>query len=262
MAIDLRCGRWQTALADISAVDALICDPPYSARTHSKQKHGRRSQVASDGDYVSARGLGYRPLRPGDVYELVQHWGPRTAGWFVAFTDSELYPVWRDALREQGRTVFAPLPCVQIGMNVRLAGDGPSSWTTWLIVARPRALSRWGTLPGAYIGNPFDAGENSSSGFRRGTVVGSKPLWLMRAIVADYSAPGDLICDPFAGGGTTLLAALTSHRRALGAELDPHTHAMACERIERRLEALPMERLYRVGEAVAENDNGGPHGAA
>jgi site-specific DNA-methyltransferase (adenine-specific) len=53
----------------------------------------------------------------------------------------------------------------------------------------------------------------------------------MRQIVADYSAPGDLICDPFAGMATTLLAASAEGRRAVGAEMDPETHRLALARL-------------------------------
>jgi len=149
------------------------------------------------------------------------------------FTDSELYPAFRDVLSDAGRYVFAPIACVQRGMNVRLAGDGPSNWTTWLVVSRPRSLHHWGTLPGAYVGNPFDPGENSATASRRTGVVGSKPLWLMRAICRDYTRPGDLVCDPCAGGGTTLLAAAIEGRRAVGAELDPVTFEKAQKRLGR-----------------------------
>lgn len=228
---DLRLGRWQDVLADVEC-DALIVDAPYSERTHAKQRHGRRPEQCN-GEYVSARGIGYQAMSPDDVAAFVAHWSPRTSGWVCSLTDSELYPAWRDALRDADRYVFAPIPLVQFGMNVRLAGDGPSNWACWLVVARPRSLHHWGTLPGAYVGNPFDAGENTATATRRGSVVGSKPVWLMRAIVRDYSRPGDLICDPCAGGATTLLAAVSEGRRAIGSEMDPATHAKALARLQR-----------------------------
>ena len=53
----------------------------------------------------------------------------------------------------------------------------------------------WGTLPGAYHGAPFDEGENTVTSSKR-IVPGGKPTWLMRAIVGDYSRPGDLVVDP------------------------------------------------------------------
>lgn len=222
MSAELRLGRWQEALSDVAEVDAVVTDPPYSDRTHSKQRHGRRDETCG-GHYVSARGLTYDAMSEHDVADFVASWAPRNRGWFAVLTDSYLQLAWRQSFADHGLTHFAPIPCVQIGMNVRLAGDGPCNWTCWLCVARPKALHKWGTLGGEYRGNPFDAGENTATAGRRTGVVGSKPVWMMRAIVRDYTKPGNLVCDPFAGGGTTLVAALQEGRRAIGSEcLDEH----------------------------------------
>lgn len=229
---ELRLGRWQDVLADVGSVDALIVDAPYSERTHAKQRHGRRDEKCGE-HYVSARGLGYNHMSSDDVATFVSSWSTRVDGWLVSITDSELYPSWRDECRANGRYVFAPLPCVQVGMNVRLAGDGPSNWTCWAVVARTSAQRKWGTLQGAYWGNPFDPGQNTATASRRTGVVGSKPLWLMRALIRDYTRPGDLVCDPCAGGGTTLLAAVMEGRRAIGAECMPEHFEIARKRLER-----------------------------
>ena len=101
-----------------------------------------------------------------------------------------------------------------------MSGDGPSSWAIYANVARPKRLCKWGTLPGAYTGNQ---GEREH--------IGGKPLWLMRALVRDYTKAGDLVCDPVAGGGTTLLAAAIEGRRAIGAEVDVGAHAKAMARL-------------------------------
>jgi site-specific DNA-methyltransferase (adenine-specific) len=83
-------------------------------------------------------------------------------------------------------------------------------------------------------------------------IKGGKPLWLMQQLVRDYSRPGDLVCDPCAGGATTLIAAAIEGRRAVGAELDPTTYRKAQARIakgytvnmwaqhEARAEQVPM----------------------
>jgi len=55
----------------------------------------------------------------------------------------------------------------------------------------------------------------------------------MRAIVRDYSRPGELVCDPCAGGGTTLLAAVLEGREAIGTELDPKTFELAVARLRK-----------------------------
>lgn len=219
--IDLRLGRWQDVLNDVHGVDALIVDAPYSVKTH--KGHDYTHSVAR-GD-VKRKKLGYGAFGEKDVVRFVRCWDAATRGWFVTITDDVLAPIWQRALEEAGRYVFAPLPFVAPGSRVRLAGDGPSSWTCWIVVARPRSkkFSTWGTLPGAYV---LPSGEGGAM-----PIVGGKPLWLMRALVRDYSRPGDLVVDPCAGAATTLLAAAIEGRRAIGAEVDPATHAVAVERI-------------------------------
>lgn len=48
----------------------------------------------------------------------------------------------------------------------------------------------------------------------------AKPLALMHYLIGKFSSPGDLVLDPFAGSGTTLLAAKITKRRYIGMELD------------------------------------------
>jgi DNA modification methylase len=49
--------------------------------------------------------------------------------------------------------------------------------------------------------------------------VGGKPLWLMSRLVEDYSRPGDLICDPVAGGFATGKAAVSVGRKFIGGDV-------------------------------------------
>lgn len=240
-------------LRETGGCDALIFDAPYSERTHSKQRHGRRNERCN-GEYVSARGLDYTHWGPHDVESFVGTFSDLTRGWVVSLTDSELYPTWRDALTNSGRYVFAPLPVVLRGMNVRLAGDGPSSWAVWAVVARPKGppFSKWGTLPGAYVGNPFDIGENSATASRRTGVVGGKPQWLMERLVEDYSREGDLVCDPTCGAGTTLRAAQFTGRRAIGCDAMLEHAEIAARRI-----AQPVPSRLFTGATVPKAEQGG-----
>ena len=58
-----------------------------------------------------------------------------------------------------------------------------------------------------------------------------KPLSLMRDLLGDFSDPGDLVCDPFAGSGSTAVACKELGRRFVGWEIDPSYHAVACARV-------------------------------
>tara|TARA_R110000868_G_scaffold130669_1_gene340393 strand:+ start:96 stop:845 length:750 start_codon:yes stop_codon:yes gene_type:complete len=228
--IDLRCGPWQTALADVEMVDAVIVDAPYSARTHGG--HDAAPTVGRGAKEYERRPINYGGWSAVDVDTFIDSWSPRCRGWFVTITDHILAPAWAAAMERHGRYVFAPLPWFAPGSRVRLVGDGPSSWTCWIVVGRPRTgtyrdgtrAHKWGTLPGGY---------NVTSEKMSGQHIGGKPSKLMRILVNDYSRPGDLICDPCAGWATTLLAAAQEGRRAVGSEMDPDTYADALKRLDR-----------------------------
>lgn len=228
---ELRCGDYREVLADVEC-DAVITDPPFGDRTHSGQRHGRwEARYTKDkGTLVLAhRGIGYERWTADDVAGLVSRFGGAT--WLCALTSHDLAPAYEAAQDEVGRYGYAPIACVQRARNVRLAGDGPSNWADWMMASRRRNVRHWGALPGAYVGPCHDPGQNALDRSKN-AVPGAKPRWLMRAIVRDYSRRGDLICDPCAGGGTTLLAAVIEGRRAIGAELDPVTFGLAVKRLQ------------------------------
>lgn len=56
-----------------------------------------------------------------------------------------------------------------------------------------------------------------------------KPLALMQWLIRLTTPPGGVVLDPFAGGGTTCLAARAEGRRWIGIERDPDYHARAME---------------------------------
>lgn len=62
-----------------------------------------------------------------------------------------------------------------------------------------------------------------------------KPLALMRWIVQSWSKEGDVILDPFAGSGTTLVAAKQTGRRAIGIEIDEGYCRVAAERLSQNV---------------------------
>ena len=211
-------GDCREVLPTLEGVDHIITDPPYSELTHSA--HDARTQGRRDG--AAARVLGYSALSEDEAQNLVGllHNCP---GWVVWFTDSELATFIRRAFARFGRTTFPPLPYHHPGRSVRLAGDGPSSWTDWIVVSRTKAQKNWGTLRGGYVAGPgWDDKER----------MGGKPTRLMRLIVGDYSRPGETVCDPFMGAGTTGVAAVLEGRNFIGVEIDPAAFDIACKRIE------------------------------
>lgn len=50
-------------------------------------------------------------------------------------------------------------------------------------------------------------------------------------LVKSFSQPGELVCDPFLGGGTTAIAALAQTRRFVGCDVDPEAVATTALRL-------------------------------
>jgi len=54
-----------------------------------------------------------------------------------------------------------------------------------------------------------------------------KPVRLMQALIELTTKPEQIVLDPFAGSGSTLVAAQKTYRRFIGYELDPN-HVQVC----------------------------------
>lgn len=258
--------------ADIAEVmgervaDALIVDAPYSPKTHEGHKggkltadraagfaaanpgtkEGRYSARKSAAGESGRRDLDYAAWTPEIVDSFVKLWAPLCRGWMVSITDDVLSQHWRASFQSSRRFSFPCLPLVETGSRCRLGGDGPSPWTCFVMVARPRTrkFASWGTLPGAYI-QPAERKINSTQGTDR--IVGGKPLQSMIDIVSDYSRPGDLVADPCVGAATTGLAALRTGRRFIGIDSSEERARLSAEIIAAEV-ALSNRRAVADGQ--------------
>ena len=211
-------GDCMEIMPSLSGVNAVISDPPFSTRTHE----GHDSGVREGRDGASRKSLGYAAWTDKEVSKVCA--ALPSVGWVCILTDHMLARDWEKRLLEIGRYVFAPIPVFVRGRSVRLSGDGPSSWTDWMVAARTKAEHKWGTLPGVYEGN-------------RGSIehMGGKPLNAMCRIVEDYSRPGDTVLDFCMGAATTAIACIRTGRKFIGIEKDPQHFKTARLRIEREL---------------------------
>lgn len=220
--MELRCGPGQVVLADVDA-DHCITDPPYSERTEKGVRSGSTMQ-----DQRNQLGMGYEPINEAWCNLFTRVWADRCSGWLLVCGDHITWSWHERAARDIGRYVFPPVVLVKKGAAPRMCADGPASHCEYMAVSRPSRSSfvgTWPAIPGWYQMQTVRHGHGHHG------VRGAKSLEVMRRIVSDYSRPGDLIVDPCAGGGTTLLAAAMEGRRAIGAEIDPETYAKAVKRL-------------------------------
>ena len=92
----------------------------------------------------------------------------------------------------------------------------------------PRCIGRCGRLVyGAHMPSVLTMGKQ----FDRVFAPTAKPVYLLRCLARVCSDPGGLIVDPFAGGGSTVVAAVKEGRRGLGFEINPMQRAVAAGRV-------------------------------
>lgn len=232
--IELRRGRWQDTLADVRC-DAVIGDPPYTKRTMVGFRSGKgyredRRIVAAGGKRPSRAKdrptIPYAAMDRAEAVELAA-WATRAARhWIVLFNDHVGWSWLDEAIRAQGWYTFPPNIWHANNSPPRFQGDGPNNPFEYIVVARPRRVVNCGSLKAFYDLPRLSSGMREAQG-----LTGQKPLELMRQVIDRYTKPGQLICDPYAGTASTLIAAHQLDRPAIGSERDPDTHAKALDRI-------------------------------
>ena len=104
---------------------------------------------------------------------------------------------------------------------------------------------------GRYRTNVWDYAGISSIGSKRDEELAMHPTVKPTALVADAikdcSRRGDIVLDPFAGSGTTLIAAEQAGRTARVIEFDP----LYCDTIIRRFETLTGKAAVHVSEQIS-----------
>ena len=75
------------------------------------------------------------------------------------------------------------------------------------------------------------------------------PVAIPQRLIKALTEPNDLVLDPFAGSGTTGVAAIVEKRRFIGAEIQPEYYDMAVTRLN---DATTGEIKIREDKPVAE----------
>lgn len=233
------------------SVDHVITDPPYEAEAHTKQR--RTVQFFAGGNADGRKGytpgataekpLDFDPITREARTESACQFSRVARRWMLAFCQAEAVGVWRSAFAMAG----APWKraCIWIKPNgqPQLTGDRPGMGYESIACAHAAGTgrSRWngGGKHGVYTCAVDTWMTEVNYGTKREHPT-QKPIDLMLMLVRDFTDPGDLILDPFAGSGTTGVAAIRLGRRFIGWEKDPKYHAIAVKRLTAAREQLEL----------------------
>ena len=186
-----------------SLVDFILTDPPYI--TNYRSRDGRRVPNDNNDAWLQpAFAEMYRVLKP-DSFAVSFYGWSKADRFLTAFRSA--------GFRVVGHLVFP---------------KRYTSKTQFLRYQHEAAylLAKGHPKPQAIIGDVIDW---TYSGNRYHPT--EKPLSVLTALIAAFTPPRGLVLDPFAGSGSTLLAARSLSCRYLGIELDAKYHAIACDRL-------------------------------
>jgi site-specific DNA-methyltransferase (adenine-specific) len=219
------------------SVDHFICDPPYEAEAHTE---GRRIKTVGGGGNYGSTGacvLDFEPITEGQRLASAVQMARLSRRWIVVFCQVEAVAAWRDALVAAGASYRRTCAWVKRDAQPQMSGDRPGMGYESIVCAHAPGRSRWN---GGGKRGVYETARASTEEGRPSLHMTEKPVSLMEALVADFTDPGDLICDPFAGSGTTGVAAIHLGRRFVGWEKDPRYLGVAARRLGGSREQLSL----------------------
>jgi site-specific DNA-methyltransferase (adenine-specific) len=226
---------------EASSVDAIVCDPPYcsggfleSQRTGSRGQGLQSETIARDGwfdgDNMGSMGLAW--LVRGLAVHAFRVLKPQ--GSLLFFCD------WR-----QLPALVAPAESSGLRYRSLVVWDKGYGALGVGFRARHEIIVHLAKGGGRYyardVGNVVECGRIGRATERLHYT--EKPLALMRTLIRVVAPRGGLVVDPFAGSGSTLVAARQLGIRALGIERDPRFVEVARKRLESD-EAAEQGGLY------------------
>ena len=227
------------------AIGLLLTDPPYGISKAYNCEEQVPRRLRTDGrDFIMPRGnFGEwdAPIEPREWLDVVL---PKVGGWFVSFCAQAQIDAYQRCLADHkfvaiGTIVWQKTNPVPFNHRFKPV----NAWEAIVVGKRPGTDFNCDSV----IHNVFKCKSPSP---QKRVHTTQKPLDLVMRFVELFSKPGDVVCDPFAGSGTTIVAAAALGREAVGYEADQENYQAACARIKSDLHATP-ELFKPCSEAVA-----------
>ena len=215
---------YQTLLGDDRA-KLIVADPPYNVPIVG---HVSGSGSVRHREFVMASG----EMSPEQFEAFLVIAATNMANFSANGSLHYLFMDWRHAaeILAVGKTVYAELKNVCVWRKTN-AGMGSlyRSQHEFVFVSKNGTAAHINNVnlgaDGRNRSNVWDYGGFNSFSKQRDELLAvhptTKPVPLVADVIRDASARGDLVLDPFAGSGTTVIAAEKTRRRAAVMEIDP-----------------------------------------
>jgi len=221
-----------------SSVDLVFADPPYFLSNGGITCHAGRMVSVNKGDWDKSRG-------PDANHEFNRAWlaaaqrvlKPNGSIW-VSGTAHVIHSV-GFAMQQLGFKLLNDISWVKPNPPPNLSCRYFTHATETIIWAAKNSKSRHTfnyklmkeTNRGKQMKSVWEIRPPESWEKKFGKHPTQKPVALLERILLASTNEGDLVLDPFLGGGTTLIAAFRLHRHALGCELSAEFVSFSIQRI-------------------------------
>ena len=226
-AVTIYHGDCREVLPTLAQVDHVITDPPYSEHVHKKQWIAHALNERGDKRRHTAHTeLGFDALSEEMREFFCCEAGRLASRWILAFCDVESIGEWKRPLAKVGLEFIRACIWDKVDSAPQFTGDRPASAAEAIICAHRPGKKRWN---GGGKRNVYRFPVNGERGPK--PHPSTKPLALMKALIEDFTDPGETILDPFAGSGTTGRAAKDLGRKAILIEREEKYCEVAAKRM-------------------------------
>ena len=202
------------------SVDAVVTDPPYDESTHKGARYGFRKTTSE---------IEFAPL---DNFDFIHECLRVSNSWVIAFCALEMFGTYKQmAFENWVRAGFWRKP----NGVPQFTGDRPGQPGEGIAILHSTHKNMTWNRSGRHAYWEFCIEQNNR------VHQTQKPLPLMKALIYDFTNPGDLILDPFMGSGTTGVACVQTGRNFIGIEIDERYFRIAEKRIKEAQMQLRME---------------------
>lgn len=237
------------------SVHVVLTDPPYEVEAHDKGKrqgptdprYGARDGCGPPGSKkrIVDEAFSFLPITEEQRTAVAQHAARVSIVRALSFCQIEAVSAWRAAFETAGMIYRRTIPWVKPDAMPSLHGRWPGQSFEAIVLAQHPSVA---PCP---VGGKARYYEYTRTAIAREDRPHPtmKPLLLMRALVADFTDPGDIVLDPFAGSGTTGVACIRLGRTFIGIERDEAYFEIACRRLSGQ-EAKPRKEQPSLFDSI------------
>lgn len=224
------------------SVDMVLTDPPYNIANNLKLKRNNFNRLMGSGKDITNNFGEWDEMNDGEFRSFCEEWlvlaGKKIKdnGHFVSFFNKERMHYLFEPLRKQGFRYRNVLVWHKLNPTPQLLKANFCSATEFIVwMTKGDKIGTFNWKEG-YCHNIFES--SICQGTERTEHPTQKNIDVVYWLLKYLSNAGDLILDPFAGSGTTLVAAKNLGRRYLGIEKEEKYYNIAVDRIGGTAEPL------------------------